>query len=304
MKFPENIQPLCLLTNQNIRVCQNQTSSDLPNDILLEIFKFLSVRDLNSVSLTCKRWHQLSSYESLWKSFNLKELFPSLTIFDLEDWKTHFNLPNLKIDINAAPSSDYRIMIAMLQKLFSYPLLKNTKVTLLTIPAGLTYNKCIKLAESLHSKGHKILINSFHKGYIFSRKNKNYNNFIKHTNKPVAETYRVILTEVLKDSKNAPISSLQKLVKEMNCEVPDLLASTVLPIVTHAASPNKIYKTGYTVCQETFENRKFLVKKKYLFWVGHTSSNQLCVKVMPKGKDKNLGVRAMFKVPKKSQIKI
>lgn len=44
----------------------------LPNEILIEIFKYINKRDLClNLSLVCKKWYELSKCEKLWKSFTL-----------------------------------------------------------------------------------------------------------------------------------------------------------------------------------------------------------------------------------------
>ncbi|KFZ59477.1 S-phase kinase-associated protein 2, partial [Podiceps cristatus] len=52
----------------------------LPDELLLEIFSYLSLNDLLKVSLTCKRWHCLSFDESLWQTLDLsgRNLLPGV----------------------------------------------------------------------------------------------------------------------------------------------------------------------------------------------------------------------------------
>eukprot|EP00736_Rhodelphis_marinus_P013833 Rmarinus@m.24639 len=41
---------------------------EVPDEILLEIFRWLSLRDLASVSRVCRRWNTVSSSNSLWRA--------------------------------------------------------------------------------------------------------------------------------------------------------------------------------------------------------------------------------------------
>ena len=50
----------------------------LPDDIWLEIFSFLSCRDLLRAGLICRTWHRLSRDSSLWSSLNLEPFAQSL----------------------------------------------------------------------------------------------------------------------------------------------------------------------------------------------------------------------------------
>ena len=50
--------------------------SAIPNEILVRIFKFLSVRDLCNVSLVCRSFKMIADEDEIWKlKFNSKHFF-------------------------------------------------------------------------------------------------------------------------------------------------------------------------------------------------------------------------------------
>ncbi|CAF1594913.1 unnamed protein product, partial [Didymodactylos carnosus] len=58
--------PLPNATKPRYRVIQSKHIHDLPDDILLSIFRYISPIDLLNISIVCRRWHAVSQDESLW----------------------------------------------------------------------------------------------------------------------------------------------------------------------------------------------------------------------------------------------
>ncbi len=218
----------------------------LSQELVLHIFGFLSPKDLGQTACVYREWEMLSSDNSLWKAFDLKELFPSLKVIDETVWETHVDLTALGLSVEDAPPVDKRTEIQILKKLFaSLKIENNAGITVLTMPKGLTLNKLVTLAGS-PKQG-----NSTSFRYILPHV------LEKLGNNPVEKTYRVAITNsVLQGSRNL-VSAQQELVNKLGCEMPGVLPATTLAILTYissqAADPTRLYGDNpwtYTRCCE------------------------------------------------------
>lgn len=98
--------------------------------------------------LTHLQFSQILNLQSLrqnGQAFDLTALFPRLDILDGSAWKNLFNMNTHELNVDSP--IDLHAAIDNLHEMFR-TLDKNTKITLLTMPQGLTLNKLILLARS------------------------------------------------------------------------------------------------------------------------------------------------------------
>ena len=196
-------------------------SKNLPDELALRIFGFLSPEELGRASCSCREWRRLASDQSLWDAFNLKELYPGFNVIDEKVWEKHIELNALDIDATGAPSLDNRTLIPVVSRL-SKQVEGGAGVTLLTIPKGLTFDKLLELpgapARGLVSKE-------------FSE---------KFGDIPVDKTYVVAITNaILANSRNI-YSEQEKLVNSLGCEMPRVLPVVALAVLTYVSSEKRI----------------------------------------------------------------
>lgn len=58
--------PVLLKNSFEFEIYQNDY---FPNELLVHIFSFLDMDDLKICSMVCKKWHEASELDSLWKAF-------------------------------------------------------------------------------------------------------------------------------------------------------------------------------------------------------------------------------------------
>ncbi len=198
----------------------------LPNEIFLEIFKFLSPEELGRVSCVCKNWHKIGKTESLWKNFNLKILFPKLEIIDEAVWKAHINLDKYQLSFEDTPPNNNRQIIPLLKRLFTNLKIENDAgITLLTMPKGLSYNKVKSFAQS------PLRGNPTNFRYT-------WHHFPDELGDTLIEkNHRVFITnDVVEGSRALSITKQEKLLETLNCQMPNVLPLATLAILTYITS--------------------------------------------------------------------
>ncbi len=223
----------------------------LPNDIFLEIFKFLSPEQLGRVSCVCKTWHKIGKAESLWKNFNLKKLFPKLEIIDEAVWKAHIDLNKYQLSFEETHPLDNRQIIPLIKRLFATLKIENDAgITLLTLPKGLSYNKVKSFAQS-PLKG-----NPTNFRYTWHRSPEELGNTL------VEKTHRVFITnDVIDSSRTLSLPNQKLLLENLKCQMPEVLTLTTLAILTYITSKEKPPKRllsdnpmTYSRCVDTTDN--------------------------------------------------
>lgn len=82
--------PLQNLVDEGESFSQNQNGFNIiPNEVLLNVFKFLSPEELNNVSLVDRRWNSIADDNLLWKGV-FENIFGDEKPEDGLDWKTHY----------------------------------------------------------------------------------------------------------------------------------------------------------------------------------------------------------------------
>ncbi len=118
----------------------------LPDELILRILSFLTPEALGQACRVCRNWNAFASEESLWNTFNLKKLFPSLKFIDEMIWKTHGDLTDFGLSIDDLQPQDKRKDIPILKRLV-LQIKENLGVTILTMPKSSTLNKIVLLAK-------------------------------------------------------------------------------------------------------------------------------------------------------------
>jgi len=233
----------CLQYRKEQRTC----IKNLPNELLLRIFRSLSLADLGRAACVCQAWNNLSSDSSLWQ--DLGKFFPYLHIFDERSWKSYGNLSQLEIGPTIKAQDDNRRIVETLQKLFQL-LGKDDKkgITLVTMPKGLSL-------RALVEKYPMFCISPI----VFS--------FIKEElwDIPILKTYKVaIINKFFEESRGLSRDEQDVFVHKMGCEIPKLVEAIAWTVVqyrngnmTHIfksmlqESPSlKVFGGTYTYCVE------------------------------------------------------
>jgi hypothetical protein len=256
---PTQSQHVIVSEEINERDCLSQ----LPEEILLTIFRFLGVIALTKCSEVSRKWRRLASEETLWKAFDLKNISPLLKVFDESDWVTHVDLSAYGLSIEDAPPLNKRRVIPDLKRCLSSTQIEgNAGITLLTIPKGLTFNILVKLAES-PKVGNKPKFR-----HIWDRITNEIGDI------PVDKTYRIVITNnVLKKSRNLSFSDHKALLCQKGYEMPKVLEATVLLVVTFIVSGERLYNDNSWTYGRCLEQ-----PSGYQLAVGGFSPNGICVR--------------------------
>jgi hypothetical protein len=62
---------------------------EIPKDIFQVIFRHLSPEELLKVCQVCRLFNEVASKNSLWHSYDLREVFPNVTFIDKQVWETY-----------------------------------------------------------------------------------------------------------------------------------------------------------------------------------------------------------------------
>lgn len=232
-------------------IADNQVPLDqVPEELIYKIFSFLNVRELLlQSSLVCWYWKDLAADKILWKTFDLKEIFPKLSIIDRSIWEQHFDLKKHGISIDDEPPIDNHTLIPILKKFDSLPIEQKGGFTLLTIPKGLTLNKLIALARS--QEGKKLV------EFIYPAIVENLGDIA------VDQTYRILISDhILEESRGLSESAQKDLVDTFGCESANLLPMLALLVTTFVSSGKRLYGKNpltTTRCQEQVNSTAVLI---------------------------------------------
>lgn len=163
---------------------RNRRGTDFPDELMIEIFSYLSIIELTKCFGVNKEWRRVASDLTLWNAFDLKTIFHRhLKVFDESDWNELTDLSEHGLSIEDALPLDKRLMIPALWRCLSsllrskedtknksQPLLRtplsfaeflarpgdallpdnkdHESIALLTIPKGLTVSRISAIAES------------------------------------------------------------------------------------------------------------------------------------------------------------
>ncbi|HSW86147.1 MAG TPA: F-box protein [Rhabdochlamydiaceae bacterium] len=227
---------------QQVEKCQNRPSIGwIPKALFINhIFKSSSPQELCRNALVCKNWRVFTLDESLWKDFNLTEIFPLLKIIGETVWKEHVNLEAFGLSFEDELVLHRRKEILNLNRLFASVNLEVKSITRLTMPKGLAFDNLEELAE-FPKRGNPTCIRT-----------------IRPSDKTsVQETCVVyVANSILKGTRNLSQDAHEYIVEKVGCEMPDPLTMSTLIILTYMSSrkdfPTYLYGTApwtFTRCK-------------------------------------------------------
>jgi hypothetical protein len=202
----------------------------LPHELILEVFRSLSMNDLCKASCVCREWKILASYQPFW---DIKQ-FSSLTILDKVVWEKNVDLVDFQLRFRGLPPIDKRILHTIEKLSDSLQVEGNVGLTLLAMPGGLTYRKMKTLAKLDLTRVQRCIKNLI--------------------SEEVRAPYWLIMTNApLKGSRDLLASEQETFVKEngCGCTMTRLLPTLTLCILTDISLRGLRYgKNTYTYCSD------------------------------------------------------
>ena len=242
---------------KSTRLPVNQTFfNTAPSKVLVKIFGYLSPEELARARRVSKLWNILTTQDPLWNAFDLKELFPKLSILSSQVWNDHVNLEMFGLSFTDGKPLDKRKTIPELKRLFAVLKVEgDAGITLLTIPKGLSFNKLVKIA-GCPIKGNKATFEHIRISIT-----------AELGDVEVQKTYRVAITNnVLEGSRNKSFKDQQLLVEQFGCDRPkiiDVVALLILTFISSSAqSPLRLLNNKpwtLTRCDEKINNNPSIV---------------------------------------------
>lgn len=202
----------------------------LPQELLLQIFRYLSFRDLAQISGVCRNWEVLALEDSLWKK--------QYKILDEATYKTFGDLAYLELDFTDAPAIT---LSPTVKRKFALAMDQGLSITVLTRPKGLTLKKVLGLAKKFN---------------ISTRVLEEFGDQILLKTDVVAVT-----NTVLPSTLGLPFEAQQKQVHTRGCEVPDLLSIITFYVLTYLlpqkpASTVNPFAGTFTRCSQTIDSHR------------------------------------------------
>lgn len=132
----------------------------LPDEVLLQILGLLPLKSLGQASLVCKRWASLcedDTFKTFWSDIQrLKEIYPTLAIYDRIDWKKNFGLRRCKITCDdAKPLNKERMVriITELKPLFALSIEGDAGISLIKLPNNTNFAMLLTLIAEKNPEG-------------------------------------------------------------------------------------------------------------------------------------------------------
>ena len=222
----------------------NNPMLNLPDDLLFKIFGYCSPKDLAAVSDVSWRMHTRVSgeefQENYWTNYDPRGEFPKLKIIDRAVWERVFGTERLARrgvtfdDVQPltgeALIQQNKARRAAIKALHGLELVKNPDgtdpgITEITLPNGLNIDILVALVNEVAMEG------AVFRGYL---------QYVPQEIKSaqVATTHQAVITNgILQGSENTTYSAKENLAKEKGGEMPTLLASMALSMVTYMDAP-------------------------------------------------------------------
>ncbi len=197
----------------------------IPDDVVSYVFQFLSPQELARVNRVCTKWKQLGSNDRLWNAFDLKKIFPKLTIIDEKIWEKYIDLAVHQFTFEGLPPLNKRKLIPELIHMFALKIEKDAGITLLTLPHGLSLPKLRKSALS-PKQGNPT-------GFLFIAPlvEKNQEKVV------VEKTHRVAVTNfMLEDTKGLTANEHQQFAQKIGYKIPGFLTLNALNVLNRICS--------------------------------------------------------------------
>lgn len=208
---------------------------DLHKDVIPLIMSHLDPKDLFNVRMVCKLWNKIASTDLLPRLFPLAPLMNKQVWEEFVDLEKH-GLVFEKIQEPKVTPRDYIEIKRMASEVEPNP--RIYPIGIIDLPAGLTLNKLVEIADS-PKKG-----NTAHDTHCVHR-----NTCERHGDAEIKQTVRVIVTNgVFNNSKNETIANQEKLVRALKCDMPELIpfVANIFLTFIRSDSNNPLELFGYS----------------------------------------------------------
>lgn len=242
-----------------LKVTTPSANSRLQPDFLPKvlIYLFLSYLDPESLESCCAiEGLEIATSASLWEAFDLKSLFPKLTIFDGREWSKSLDLRSFGLSVDDEPKLNKRQIIAHLRRLFSTLQIEDdVGITLLTIPKGISLKKGIAIEKQFKPYA-KVVDPGSRDAIILSA----------FENQTIGQTYRVAITNsVLEDSYKLSIEAQTKLVAMLRVRRPITIEALTLHtaiLLIYQNNLNQYKRNKKKLCNENFLIKHLFAEKR------------------------------------------
>lgn len=228
--------------------------SQLPEEIILRTFGFLSANELAKCEKISRRLRRLASDQVLWNAFDLRKFDPFLNVIDKSDWERHVDLSTFGLNLDNVPLLDKRKVIPALKRIASsQPRIKGKSgVTLLLIPEGLKIRTFFDIAKLPNVNVPQIRC-------IWTCISDQIGDI------QVDKTYWIVITNnIFERSRNQSVSSQNDLLQKMGWEMPKTTEILGLITLTYMASEGQTCLYNYnpmtfTRCSEHVDGNQIVV---------------------------------------------
>lgn len=275
-----------LENQQNIRA--QRLLCKIPEELMMNIFGFLPVKDLGQVSRVCTEWRRFATDDCLWDAFDIQNLFPTIQvqILDGKCWGEY--------GLSVTEPHKNRTLIPLFSKLAAnVPIDDKLKLAYLKIP------KRLSLCKLQKNKPDRI---------SFTVVPKDADKF-KHE-KEEKERAIIITMNPIKGTKNQSVEEQGEIIKKMGMQIPRAIELGALAAIT-APNPNNSspYSGPYEANNSTrcISPTKDRAEKDLIFgfnqqgrpmFVDGTSVNEFGISVYHKGDW--IGLAGVMEVPETS----
>lgn len=217
----------------------------VPKNIIQLIFRQLPPEELLKVGLVCRVWYQIASSDSLWNSYDLKEVFPQATFIDRGVWEAYIDLEKngLILEGEGRPCVDKWDYIDL--KRIELEVVDKMGISILTLPKGTSFNKIAAFA------GSPKMGNPVEFSYISQRLDEEFRD------REIEETITVVITNCyFKHIKVRNPSWVDVELEALECKRPKIvpLASLAMMrfIISDPESPIRLFG-AYVSCEEKID---------------------------------------------------
>lgn len=217
------------LNNSNINSDENSIFNCLPKDMLLEIFRLFSIKELGQLSLVCRQWRVVAEVFLL----NPKHAIPSSCLkkdINVKVWETYVDMKGLGLDCQ--DRSCFQSLGNL--KVSDLKIKDDAGFTTLIIPKGLTLNKLKMIANSPKAGNPTDL--RMDEGILKEL-----------GDKAVGRTYTVLISnsvydqDILPDSCKKQAYAHRELLRKDAFDFSGVLAVSALAILTYISSSTHLF---------------------------------------------------------------
>jgi len=202
----------------------------VPQEVIHLIFRKLTPEHMFKVRMVCRLWCQMAS-----EYCTLTQLFPDAPVLNRPVWEQHIHLEQHGLIFEEGkepPPLTAREYIET--EHMASEVEHGQRITILTLPMGLTFNKVIAFARA-PKMGNSTKVKIWNPRII-----------ALYGDQEIAETITVVVTNgVFNNSRNIVVAAQEALVKGLKCEMPELvpfMAHIILSFIrSEADAPLRLF---------------------------------------------------------------